>query len=474
MSITHSSSFALARQTLAPTLAATVLLAALTGCEVQRALKPSDIAGRYIVAIGDADMASASFGSRELGERDLNAQDALTVVTLPLQEPSTPFAQINVSNSALCPPTSLSVTRDGKFAFVVEYRGPADANARTVDDLPKGNKLTAVELADPLNPRVAAITEVGLEPIAVAAHPSGELVAVVTHAERQQIVLLPFKDGAFSGEPATWPVLGVEDESARPTSVAWHPGGEALAVTLQDRGEVAFFRFRRDDDGKMQLAPWGTPVKAGKSPHSGAFTPDGRHFIVNDTQTPARDSYGVGTPAGQLIVIRLGDMPGGIDTAEGTQADHIVVGTAPVGVAPVGIAITSDGKFVATANLQPSQPFAQPIENANAEPRQGDGEDPAPTTAQDARGGTVSLLALSNDGELTPVGEYPINAVPASLAFDAKDTFLVVTQFRSFDPGAIDGELSFWKLRRGRKAGLQMADFFVGVGKGPHGVLIVR
>lgn len=457
----------------APLLIGAGLLTALTGCEVQKALRPGDIAGKYIVAIGDADMASASFGSRELGERDPSAEDALTVVALPLQEPVTPHAQIAVSNSALCPPTSLSVTRDGKYAFVVEYRGPASPNARTIDDLPKGNKLTSINLAEPLNPAIAAVTEVGLEPMAVAAHPDGDLVAVVTHAERQQIVILPFDDGAFSGQPAAWPVLGVDDDSVKPTSIAWHPGGGALAVTLQDRGEVAFFRFRRSDDNRYQLAPWGTPVKAGKSPHSGAFTPDGRHFIVNDTQTSPRDAYGVGTPAGQLIVIRLGDMPGGMETAEGTQADHVVVSVAPVGVAPVGIAITSDGRFVATANLQPSQPFTPPVQNASAE-SESSSSTQAPAVPQDGRGGTISLLALDDDGTLSSISESPINGVPASLTFDAKDSFLVVTQFRSFDPGAIDGELSFWKLDRGRTPGLRMADFFVGVGKGPHGVLIVR
>lgn len=434
-----------------------LVLAALSGCQAG-AGKPGSVSGRYIVSLGDADMAAAALTSRELGPREPGSRDTLTVVSLPIQEPQTPHAQINVGNSALCPPTCLAVSKDGRYAFVVDYRGEAPEGAATIDDLPKGKHLVAVDLDVPLNPRICATAEVSEEPIAVSVNQAGTLVAVATQTPRQQIVIVPFTRGEFTGEPSAWPLLGLDDDEAKPTSIAWHPGGAALAVTLQNRGEVMFYRFRVGDDGSMELAPWGTPVKVGKAPGSGAFSPDGRYFIVNDLQWGSDvEGYNVGVPQGQLVVIMVGDMPAGPDSSLGGPAGHIVIGSAPVGVSPIGMAISSDGSLVATANLQRSH---LPDSDPRVDPNQ--------------RGGSLSLLQLRSDGSLTPLAEYPINSMPAGLSFDARDQFLCVTQFRSFDPNAVDGELAFWKVKRTTPRSLEQADFYVGVGKGPHGVLIVR
>ncbi len=430
----------------------------LAGCQNLGPARPGQVGGRYILTIGDADMAGSALATKELGERDPAARDTLTVVTLPLQEPTTPHAQIEVSNSALCPPTCLSVSRDGNWAFVVEYRGSAGPDARLVSDLPVGNKLTAVDLRDPLRPVISATVEVSKEPIAVAVHPDGDLVAVVAQQARQQIVITPFKDGQFSGEPAAWPLIGLDADDARPSSIAWHPGGQALGVTLQDRGEVMFYRFKRGEDGELALAPWGLPVKVGKSPLAGAFSADGRHFIVNNLQWGDDvDGYNVGAPAGQLVSIRIGDMPAGPESAEGGSAKHEIISTATVGVSPIGMAINRDGSLIVTANLQRSH---LPDNDARIDPS--------------ARGGSISAVALASDGTLTSVGEYAINAMPAGIAFDASDRFVCVTQFRSFDADAVDGELGFWQVGAAPRWELKPTDFYVGVGKGPHGVLIVR
>lgn len=432
------------------------------GCADGAGMGPS---GQYILCVNDADMAASAWADQQLGDRDPAATDTLTVITLPLRngEPpyETPFAQINVSNSALCPPTCLSVSRDGRFAFVVEYRGPAGADAKTVADLPIGNKVTAIDLSSPLKPVVASVAEVSKQPISVAVNPEGNLVAVVAQQPRQQIVVLPFANGQFSGEPTAWPLIGLDAEDAKPTSVAWHPAGTALAVTLQDRGEVVFYRFKRGDDGRLALSPWGQPVKAGKAPYAGAFTPDGRHFVVNDVQWGQDvQGYNVGAPQGQLVSIRLADMAGGPETAQGGAADHLVVSSVQVGVSPVGMAISNDGTLIATANLQRSYL------------REGD-----PRASEGERGGSLSLVAIAGDGTLTHLAEAPINAVPAGVCFDGKDKHVCVTQFRSFDPEAKSGELGFWTVKPAKgsdPAALEPTNLYVGVGVGPHGVLIVR
>ncbi|HVU65143.1 MAG TPA: hypothetical protein VHC70_14270 [Phycisphaerales bacterium] len=443
------------------TLAA-AMAAMLAGCGSHGPGRPGDVAGRYILTVNDADISASTLANSELGQRDDSARDALTVVSLPITEPNTQFAQIDVPNSALCPPTCLSVTKDGKYAFVVEYRGAAGPDAKTVADLPPGKRVTAVDLSSPLKPTIAATAEVSDEPIAVAVNPTGDLVAVVTQTPRQQIVLLNFKDGAFTGDPTVWPLLGLDNDEAKPTSIAWHPSGTALAVTLQDRGEVMFYHFDKTPDG-LALAPWGEPVKAGKAPFSGAFTPDGRTFIVNDVQWGKDvEGYNVGAPEGQLISIRLGDRPVGSEMPEGGLAGHTVVSTVHVGISPIGLAINSEGNLIATCNLRHSY-------LPDNDPRLGESGDSM------NRGGSISLVSLARDGTLTNVGEYPINAMPEGVCFDAQNRYVCVTQFRSFDPDAKDGEVGFWRISSSNATPtLLPADFYVGVGKGPHGLLIVR
>jgi len=436
------------------TMGAAIGLGTLGGC-AKRAMGPGDVAGRYIVAVCDADMAATALGgggTGDLGERPADARDTLTVVALPLREPQTDFAQVEVSNSALGPPTMVDVTPDGRLAFVVESRKSGPSDAKSLSELPVGENLAFVDLSSPMSPKVIGTVYVGEEPTAVAVHPRERLVAVVNRTPRQQIVMLAFNaDGQVTGEPMAWPLFGLDDDSAHATCLAWRPRGDALAVTMPERNEVMFYKFKMDEDGAATLNPWGGPVSVGKFPYSGAFTPDGKFFISTDMQWGKDvDGFNVGAPAGQLTVIRLDDSAGGSGGA------HRVVSTAGVGVSPEGLAISNDGRLVATSNLLRS--FLP------------DG-DPRATTE-----GSLSLLTLSPaTGELTLVGEFPIAAMPAGITFDSKDQFLAVTQFRSFDPAATTGELSFWQVdRSGDRPTLRQMDFFVGLGQGPHGVLIIR
>ena len=82
----------------------------------------------------------------------------------------------------------------------------------------------------------------------------------------------------------------------------------------------------------------------------GRFTPDGRHFIVNNLYWGS-DVEGTWTeaPKGSINSIRL---------AAGTREDgtprHALISRSQTGVSPEGLAISPDGRYVVTTNLERS------------------------------------------------------------------------------------------------------------------------
>jgi len=419
---------------------------------------PGDITGRYIAVVTDADLAATALVDGLLSRPKQNESDALTIVRLPIaSEPSsgstlwdTGFAQAAVSSSVTAPPSCVAVSTDGRFAVVAETRGPAPAGAQRIGDLPEGTRVTTIDLSDPMQPRVIAKVEVGRLPTSVAISPDGAVLAVATSKPGGQIVLASINNMAVAA-PFAWPLLGMEDDAASATGVAWHPAGNYLAVMVAGKDLVAFYEFRTDaSTGDLMLRPWGTPVVVGNFPFHGKFSPCGRYFLTSNLQwNNASTDYLTSAGDGTVSVIKLSTLG-----AEGKDALHQVVSSAAVGMSPQCITISADGKFVITANLRRSM---MPAGQANL------------------LGGSLSLLGFDAEtGVLTPLGETEVNAMPEGVTFDADGTHVIVSKFRSLDPRAIDGELDFYKLVRGSTPRLIKGDFSVSVGVGPHGVVIVR
>ncbi len=420
---------------------------------------PGRVGGRYVLSLGDADLPADVLGSPALSERTPGAagRDTLTVVSLPIREPVTPCAQVEVSSSGIGYPGCIAVSNDGRFAYVVASRGPwSEGSNRSVDALPVGDTLTSVNLTDPLNPRVLGTSFVGEEPRAIAVHPAGDLLAIVTRNPRNQLVMVPITATGAAGEATAWPLLGLDDDAAAPSAVAWHPGGRLLAVALADRAEVAFYHFAREADGALAIAAAGTsgPGAIGRTPVLATFTPDGRHLLVLDANRSGR-GLAATVPGGPGQILTIG-IPEHVTAANQPPGGWkpVAVSSAPVGPAPTGMTLSPDGGLIACVTAQPGSES---------------------TTSAAGGGGALCLLRLDRGGVLNRLGEYTLGATPAGVAFDAAGRHVLVSQFGSADPEASDGEISFWRVIGARnEPRLQQQDFFVGIGSGPHGTLIVR
>ncbi|MCE2652416.1 MAG: hypothetical protein LW650_02610 [Planctomycetaceae bacterium] len=420
----------------------TLALALLAGCTQPKAEladptippSPQHIAGRYVAVICDADMGATAFADGVLARPRADATDTLTVVGLPInpdpgpgeQTWKTPFAQVPVSNSVIGPPTALAVSPSGNAAFVVESRKPAAPGATTMNDLAPGQLITPIDLSDPFQPKVLPGIDIGVKPTAVDVHPDGDLVAVVTATPGRKLVIARCDGPRIDPEGIlAWDLLGSPDlAKADPVSVAWHPSGRYVAVTIASRERWASTRS------------WAAsrPTAATSSP----TTCTGAMMLRTTWRAPRpAPSASCGSPMCPRPSRRMA--------------------ARPPWSAPEGLAISPDGRFVATANLRRSM---------------------LPASDPRMQAGSVTLLGFNAEsGELTVHDEAAINAMPEGLAFDAAGRHIIVTQFRSFDPRAVDGELAFFRVNpaaAGRQPSLTAGEFFVGVGVGPHGVVIVR
>jgi DNA-binding beta-propeller fold protein YncE len=465
---------------------------ALPACAPTQQSQPATpaglLSGRYIAVLGDADMNAQPAGP--LFRRD--DRDDLTILPLPItglgddapasapgatgggtSTPrwSTRLAQARASSSALGPPGALAITPDGTRAYVVEAFTPvgqplvpAPAGPAAPAAVLPGEALTPIDLTDPSSPRALMPVLVGLSPQSADVHPSGQYVAVASTEPGQQIVILTVGDEAT--RPLAWPLLGVNlDEPVAVGTIAWHPTGRYLALTLPELDQLVLFEFAKDKaSGLPSIAPWGDPLRVPATPSNIRFTPDGRHLLVTSINAP-RGALSGALPAGALSVVRLSTVPSETTAAGapmGSLVEHAVVASVPVGPLPEGLAVSPTGDLVVVASYRGPSLFAG---------------------AAVAQGGGLFAFHLDHStGALSIAATRQLTGVPTSLAFDARGEHLIVAQLRSADPTAIDGELAFYRVVTQRPqpaeasppvTRLEPLDFAVGVGPGPH-ALIVR
>lgn len=370
-----------------------------------------------LVVLSDGDHTASTYVDGMLAPAGF--RDVLTTVSV--REGEIRTANVEVSNSVTAAPEVLALSPDGTTAFVAERLGGRDAGAVRADQLPAGDRLFAVNLSDLNAPRLVATARVSESPEALAVHPDGSHVAVVSNTPNASVLqLIPWADGTF-GEPIRFDLaaLGVTGTIAGPrggvtaSNVQWHRSGRALAVNINSQNRVAFFTVDWSAPGGPNVRPWGAPVATGVDPYVGRFTPDGRHYVTSDWgRNLATTRVTERLPAGRstLSVIAVGEV--------GRDAPR-VVGSGESDKSAEGLAVSPDGRLIATVNMRGTAvPADSPMYDEHA---------------------SVSLLRLDgNSGALTKIGDYPLAGVlPEGGSFDATGRYFIATVFEG-RPGSPD------------------------------------
>ena len=429
------------------------------GAEVP--LDSGQFEGRLLLAISDGDMPASAYvdGRLRFGHDRSERSDTLTVIELPLGFESPPDREIGASelavpNSVIGSPFALAVGPRGDFAYVLETYGSApeevDRVPNVYEGFSEGGALRAVVLSDPRPPRIVDEIRLGRSFHTVDVHPDGTLLVACSDLPDRQIGLIEVDRGIF-GRVHYFPLLGVGDSEALTGNAQWHRSGRFFAVTLTMLDSVAFYELVRGESTEgPEIRAWGEPVKVGKFPYSGIWTPDGRYFITTDDQWGEEVAgFYVDPPPGELSVIEFVD--------EGSSQDvwHRVVSRARGDVSPEGIAVSPDGRLVVTANLVRSfLPW----------------DDPRLTQYS-----SMSLFDLDpSTGRIEHVTDYRILGImPESLVFDPTGRSLAVAVFERFDPRDGGGAIEFWTVERRDRARLIPSGYSISVAPGAHTLVLV-
>ncbi len=364
-------------------------------------------------------------------------------------------AEVGVTNSVAGPPAAVDLSPDGRFAYVVESFTPrpeGDA-PHTFADLGFGATLSVVDLTDPAAPRVVQTIEVPSRPDAVRVNAAGDLLAVTFHpagaGSATPLALFPLTDGV-PGQMATPEVPGWDLAAGRLIDVDWHPTENVLAM-IDERGNTVRFAEVGAD---LSVTPFGNVVDIDRAPYRVEFTPDGRHVVINALYCgPDIAGTWIEAPRGSVLTVRM-------NAEAGEVPRHAFVSRVITGVSPEGLAVSPDGRWVATTNLERSYlPY---------------GDDRITWFS------SLTLAALDQaTGQLSEVGTFSYDGIlPEAAVFDNSGDYLAVVTYDHFDDRRRGGAVDFWRIQADpldrTNVQLVKTEHSVPVTRGAHSMAIAR
>lgn len=394
---------------------------------------------KQLLVLSDADMLASAYVTGDAGPKTSMLQDALTILPVVNQRTPRQGSTLPVSNSVKAWPNNLAISPDGRFAFVTELYGPAPAGQTAIGATPDGQKLTMVELSD--NPVIRQQLRLGIRVGAIDIRPQGDLIAVASGETGKELGFIPFQNGQM-GQPRYVRLSSTNAPNPKLSHVIWHPSGDYFAVTLSDEQQVRFFRYQSNG----QVEPWGTAVSTGKLPGVGYFTPDGNYYIVTNLfwGEDVAGSFG-GSQQGMLTVIQFASQ-----TQPEGQPRHAIVSTAATGGSPENFAISPDGRWVVSLDMEqsyfpPDSPFYTPYS--------------ALTLYQ--LNPTTGRLRLADRARFDGI-------LPEGITFDAASNYVAVAVFDHHNPQRIGGTVDFWQVLKEGEPKLLKLDYTLSVMRGAH------
>lgn len=407
---------------------------------------PYDFKGKMLVSVSDADMVASAYSDGNLGSPE--GSDVLSIIRLDKLLKDLKAVEISVSNSVTGPPVSVAVTPDGRYAIVIESLGSVPKNQKNVllKDLNVGRMITVVDLIDSEKPIISQKIE-GVKgfknPQAVSINSKGNLIAITFNPEdpntQSPLVIYEFKNGRLSN-----PILPNIPEWTFPDKLIvaeFHPTENILALLNLTKATISFTKIE-ETKGAIMLNAFGNKVDIGKEPFKATFTPNGKYVLVNSLIFE-----------GSVAVIKMANLYDNIPKNE-------LASKAKTGLLPEGLAISPDGKWVVTTNLEMSWP-------ALDDPKQGFFS-------------SISLLSLNQEtGILKHIKDFTFDGIlPEAAVFDNSSQFLAVTNFDHFEQSKTGGTIDFWRLAKDindpTRVEMVKTKYSVPVTRGVHSMIIVR
>ncbi len=421
--------------------------------------QPLNFRGRALLVASDADMVATAYADAQL-HRVAGIEDTLTLVELPLDAAKPGIIPVQVSNSVMSWPQNIAVSPNKQWAYVSEVRSrPADGIQAfaSIDQMPPGERITVVNIANLQQPKVLQTVVVGRNPKTLSISPDGKFLAVTSEEPDRELAIFQIQPDGTLGERDNFAIAKDFSPSAVPGSVVWHPSGRFLAITTTSDGSegfynsfVAFYKVIQNNSG-IRLELYDRPLVVGNHLSNGRFSADGQFFLVPDLKWRM---YGLRAlnyllnPKGEMISIRF---------ASETGVPPTVVSRTEVGLGSEGFALSPDNTLIVTVNLRRTYLSTLP-----------------PVW----RGKPYSSLSLvkfdRTSGQLTTVNEYGFEGLlPEQVTFDATGKSLAVAIYHYREANPKTGAIEFWNVISGNTPRLERSGYKIDVVRGAHDIVVV-
>ncbi len=390
--------------------------------------KPSSFKGK-IVAVSDADNLATSYADGKLN-KVAGIEDTLTVVEVNKQGKPVVLASQHVSSSVLSWPAQIATSKNKKVAYVAETRAAYTGTTQTINDvwkdLPKGSKITVLDISKPNTASIIQEKAVGVNIEGASINYDNTLLAAGSGDKGKEIIIATLDSNGLIIQPFYFTDNEVKTPDARDfdwtvgvKTIEFHPTKNIIAANFDDK-RVVFFEITVKDK-KVHLTKIGNSLEVGKCWGTGNWTPNGKYFIISDVNWGKGDAGAMFNGNGSLVSV-----------AFNKSGQHKIVSSVKVGLSPEGFDISPDGKYAVVANMRRTYApkdfwFLPARKNAS-----------------------LSLVNINQKtGKLTNDGkEYGFEgALPEDAIFDEESNSVAVAVFQKQDEdNPTQGWIEFWEL----------------------------